>query len=409
MRIVAAAVLALTITTTAWAAAPAAEPAPPAEPAPAEILPVDTDKTLRMTVDVKIDDRGPYPFIIDTGAQRSIISRDVAEALALSQGRSIRLHTMDGVETVNTVIIPRLTVNSLEVQKIEAPALLPEHIGAAGILGTDALQLHRVLVDFQAGTMALTRSAPLRKAWKDDWEGESIVVTARRKLGQLILTKASVGDTYVDVIVDTGLELSVGNEALRRKLFGQSRGAKPWRSVGLVSVTGDVTALQYTMVDQLRIAGLGIRNLPLAFTDAHVFNVLGMKNRPALLLGIDALRLFDQVSIDFVTREVGFRWSDRAKRGLPLAPAHTAAAGIKPAVPTSSGRSRACRGPGPARRCSWPDVTRAWSASPPPWRGGVRRPSRPGAWAARRPSSRTSRRWPTVPSGPGPGWRTRRT
>ncbi len=322
MRFVVVAVLALTMTASPWAAEPSAEGTPPAE-SPANVLPIETDNTQRLTVDVKIDGKGPYAFLIDTGAQRSIISRDVAADLVLPKGRSIKLHTMDGAETVDTVIIPRLTANTLEVKQIEAPALLPQNIGAAGVLGIDALQLQRVLVDFRAGTMSLTRSVPLKQDWKDDWDGESIVVMARRKLGQLILTKADVGDTHVDVIIDTGLELSVGNEALRRKLFGRSRGSKPWDTVGLISVTGDITTVQYTVVDQLRIAGLAIRNLPIAFADAHVFNVLGMRNTPALLLGIDALRAFDQVSIDFASREVGFRWSERAKSGLPPAPAQS--------------------------------------------------------------------------------------
>ena len=37
---------------------------------------------------------------------------------------------------------------------------------------------------------------------------------------------------------------------------------------------------------------------------AELFNQLGLSNRPAILLGMDVLRMFDRVSIDFANRRV---------------------------------------------------------------------------------------------------------
>src|SRR5581483_6578788 len=108
---------------------------------------------------------------------------------------------------VSTVVIPHLTVNTLQMTNVQVPALNRANVGALGLLGIDALQSRRVLVDFRDHTMTLTPSVALKKEWKDNWAGETIIVSARRYLGQLILTKSTIDNTKVDVIVDTGLEV----------------------------------------------------------------------------------------------------------------------------------------------------------------------------------------------------------
>jgi hypothetical protein len=64
-----------------------------------------------------------------------------------------------------------------------------------------------------------------------------------------------------------------------------------------------------------------IRNLPIAFADVQPFRQLGLDDRPAVLLGMDALRLFDRVSFDFARREVRFLVPDSSslERRLRLA------------------------------------------------------------------------------------------
>ncbi|MBW8911971.1 MAG: hypothetical protein JF564_08835 [Sphingomonas sp.] len=52
------------------------------------------------------------------------------------------------------------------------------------------------------------------------------------------------------------------------------------------------------------MAGATIGNLPVAFADAEPFRHFGMTDRPALLLGMDVLRQFRLVRIDFPNREI---------------------------------------------------------------------------------------------------------
>src|SRR5688500_13536665 len=54
----------------------------------------------RMTVPVRVSGSGPYRFLVDTGADRTAISHEVAAELNLKPGISASMHTVAGVSTV---------------------------------------------------------------------------------------------------------------------------------------------------------------------------------------------------------------------------------------------------------------------------------------------------------------------
>lgn len=287
-----------------------AAPPPQGSIAPqVEILDFAIDRTERMTVPVSVAGTGPYPFIVDTGAERTVIARDLARKLGLDAGRTAVMHSMTEVSSVETVVIPSLQVSSQKVTDIHAPALARVDLGAAGMLGVDSLQDHRVVLDFKEGTMTVSPSAKREPRWK----GDEIVVTARRRFGQLILADAKIDGDKVYVIVDTGAQLSVGNAALRRKLLGRAP-KDPNKMVEMRSVTGGSMFAEWSVIDSISIGGLDVNDLPVAFADAHPFKKLGLEKKPALLLGMDALRLFDRVSVDFASKKVRFLLPDEAGR-----------------------------------------------------------------------------------------------
>jgi hypothetical protein len=312
MRIIFAAGIALSLAfaSAVWAAEPVAIPPqiiqPPSTEEPtSDTVPLTPDKYDRMTVDVMIGERGPYPFVVDTASQATVISRELATRLALREGDQRRLHGMGATRMVDTVVIPDLIVGELKMRRITAPALSQTNMGSQGILGINALASRNMVMDFTTGVMTLT---PSRKKEEDDWEGETITVTARSRLGQLILTNAKIEEDRVVVIIDTGSDTSIGNMALRKRLLQRrgEGGVDSIKPVQMIDVTGSVTHLDYTIVDNLRIATLDFSNLPVAFGDAHMFRVLDLSRTPALLLGMDALRLFGRVTIDFGDKEVRF-------------------------------------------------------------------------------------------------------
>jgi predicted aspartyl protease len=279
--------------------APAVPAAPVLDQSAAETLDYGTDRNARMTVPVSIAGRGPYNFVVDTGSERTVVSRELATSLALGPGTTATVHSMTEVSQIPTVIVQGLQVGQRTMEDIQAPALARVNLGAAGMLGVDSLQTQRVIFDFQNHQMTIM---PSRRA-DQHWPEGTIVVTARSRFGRLMLIDASIDRQRVWVIVDTGSEISVGNMALRRALERRHR-LGPMAPITMVSVTGGRITAEYSIARQMRIGDADINFMPIAFADVHPFRQLQLLDRPAILLGMDALQLFRRVSVDFANRRV---------------------------------------------------------------------------------------------------------
>lgn len=282
---------------------------PTAPPAPedAALTLAFQDLGERMTVPVQVAGAGPYRFIIDTGSQRTVISRELAGRLRLVSDRPVNIIAMSGVSRADTVVIPSLRVSEVSDEAIKAPALGATDIGALGLLGIDLLRGHKVDIDFDAREMTLRPSEKRRKPAPRE-PGE-IVVRAKSLFGQLIVTQASFDDKPIRVIIDTGSPVSVGNHALRRLITRASHGRLS--PLELTSATGGVVTTQYATVDKLRVGEITFQNIPVAFADVAPFKTFGVENRPAMLLGMSALKFFRRVQIDFANREVRFQMPRR--------------------------------------------------------------------------------------------------
>ncbi len=54
------------------------------------------------------------------------------------------------------------------------------------------------------------------------------------------------------------------------------------------------------------MGGIIIRNLTVAFADLSIFERLKLSDRPTMLLGMDVLRKFDRVAVDFERKRAAF-------------------------------------------------------------------------------------------------------
>jgi predicted aspartyl protease len=299
VKVAAAALLAFVGAQAALAQAP-----PAGAPVQGEI-PVETSvattmsATDRMLAPVTINGAGPYPFIIDTAAERSVIARQLADELRLAPAGRKRLLSISNTRTADLVTMVGVSFMAGEARTLNAFALDGRNIGASGVLGIDALRGQRVTLDFAAGEMRVG-PAPRRV---ERLAPNEIVVRARSRFGQLVLIDSSAEGVPVDVIVDSGLQASVGNEALRRLLTSRR---SQFEKIELMSITGEATRADYTRVDKLRIGGVAINGMPIAFANAHFFTRMRLTRRPALLLGMDTLRMFRRVVVDFPNRRAHF-------------------------------------------------------------------------------------------------------
>lgn len=290
-RSIAAAVFAATL-----ASASAAAPPPP-DPE-LEVLEIDSERYDRMTVPVTIQGQGPYDFLIDTGAQATVLSRALADELQLFERKTATLVGMASVQQVETTPIEDFTLGSRSFYIRQAPVVEGAHIGEAdGILGIDSLQDQRVLLDFAQRKIAVADAEQLGGN-----SGYEIVVKARERLGQMIITSARLDGVKVEVIVDTGAQSSIGNMALLERL----RRNRKLADTEMTDINGITMGGVVRVAERLDLGRASVENFPILFADSRPFHTLGLADKPALILGMTELKLFRRVAIDFKTRRVLF-------------------------------------------------------------------------------------------------------
>lgn len=300
----------------------------PAPPGPANVLPLPTaaiDEALeiggddvearkretRLSVEVRVNGRGPYQFVVDSGADTSVVGLRIAHDLELPLGTPVTLHNMTDSNIVDRVRVAELSLGPTTIRNLQLPALREADLGGAGMIGIDALARQRLMLDFEKKTIRVEDAAskPFRYLPGD------IVVTARLQRGQLILTEVKAGRVTLDAVVDTGSQITIGNSALREKLV-KSRLHK-LETVTAIGVTGTSVQLHVARIDELRLGSVTLTNVPIAFADVPPFEVFGLADRPALLLGTDLLGTFRRVSLDFKARKVRFQLR-RCDQGLQI-------------------------------------------------------------------------------------------
>jgi predicted aspartyl protease len=272
-----------------------AEPLLPAE-SQTEIVESQTDRYLRLTVPVMIEGQGPYDFMVDTGSEATVVTDRVQQQLGLRSAGSAIVVGMASRVPVELVMLDGLEFAARVFDGLEAPLLAARNVGADGILGLDTLQDLRVLIDFRDNTIAVNDAAALGGN-----RGYDIVVRARRKLGRLVITEATIDNVRTAVILDTGAHTSIGNMALKRKLRARKGTVVTNKDVNGHNIVGAID-----MVRLLAIGEMQLSNLPIMFTDGPAFEQLGFSARPAMILGMRDLRAFDRVAIDFATRQILF-------------------------------------------------------------------------------------------------------
>lgn len=268
-----------------------------------DIITTAEDASLRMTVPVMVNGEGPFQFVIDTGADRTVISSELAERLGLPDAGQARLHAMGGQRDVRIVAIDSVSVSTNTVKDVRAAALPARNLGADGLLGIDSLKGQRIIMDFKAQTMTVVPSSKKDPTPVED--SAMIVVTAKTRLGQLVMVDADANGQKVWVVVDTGAESSIGNSRLKRLMI--KRNSKlPVKTVEMSDVLGKRTPAEYIVVDNMRVGSVALTNSPIAFADAHPFKLFDLTTKPAMLLGMEGLRVFERVSVDFSTRKIKF-------------------------------------------------------------------------------------------------------
>ena len=284
---------------------PAAPQVPATDSAPEDATlfasPTTRDHVGRIVAPVMINGRGPYRFIVDTGASDSTVSPQLAQSLGLAPTEdAILLNGITGTSRVPSVLVDRLQAGDLIFKELHMPVVwAPVMAGSDGILGIAGLKSERILVDFAHNRVTISHSYDVRPP------AGFVRIPAHRLENGLIMIMADVGWVRARAIIDTGAEHSLGNLALRDALRAvrERRGARKLTTNVYGStqevVPGELLNQVIIGLDRVRIG-----DVKLVYGDFHIFDVWNLRDRPALIIGMDVLGAVQGLSIDFRSQEL---------------------------------------------------------------------------------------------------------
>lgn len=274
------------------------------------------DQARRLLAQVWINGKGPFSFVIDTGANSSVISREVATICGLPAAGSASIHGIVSVETAPLVKVSRLRVGDVLSAGLSLPTVPAAKLGGEGILGLDAMRGRRVVLGFQDQTFQISPSVAgaqlaLGRNTRIPAHLAPVTVPARFRAGQLVILDAEAAGKGITAFLDSGSQVTIANLALRALVRGEPTilGQPVIRS-DLISATGQRISAEFAPLSGLRLGGQRLGAPLVAFADLHIFSLWDLNTRPTVLIGVDVLRRFDKVGFDFGHKTVTF-WPRR--------------------------------------------------------------------------------------------------
>lgn len=268
-------------------------------PEPRYVAPTLRDRIGRIWAPVLIDGKGPFRLVLDTGASHSAVTAEVVQALGMSLGDThVLLRGVMGMLEVPTIHVSNLIVGDLQIDSTALP-IVPDALGGAeGVLGTEGLLDKRIYIDFRHDLITIRRSHGQRA------EAGFVTVPVKVLPDHLLAVQAYVGSIRATAIIDTGAQTSIANLALREALVGRRKNYH-FTSDQLVDTTDTVGEGQGANVPPIRLGSINIRSAHITIgDDVGIFDAWNLADKPALLIGMDALGTVDVLVIDYRRHEL---------------------------------------------------------------------------------------------------------
>jgi len=266
-------------------------------PEPRFVAPTRRDKIGRIWAPVVLNGRGPFRLVLDTGASDSALTAKVVAALGLTPdfSHAVLVRGVTGTAVVPTVAIDSLAVGDLEIRSITTPIVADALGGAEGVLGTNGFADKRIDIDFVHDRITIARShersAPIG----------FITLPLERSGPGLLMVRGSVDHVKVHAVIDTGAQRSIGNEALRAALVIRHAQGTPDK---IFDVTTSVQGGEMFDSPPIVLGGIQIYGARITYGEVRIFEHWNLTREPALLIGMDALGVLDELIIDYRLREL---------------------------------------------------------------------------------------------------------
>jgi predicted aspartyl protease len=262
----------------------------------------------RPTAEVMLNGRGPFKFVVDTGSNTSVLSTRVARLLDMPPLPDKLVHGVTGTMMAKFARLERIETGrsvslNLPIAILDAPAFE----ALDGILGMDMFKDRRIRFNFSRKTVDFEASQGRGRS-RGRQQRLPVRVGVKLRQGLLIEAEGRFGNVRARCILDTGSDTTIINtallDAIRSPAVMRRNNSIPPRIVG---VTNQWLNGVWVNLPEIDLIGLKIRRLTAAAADPPVFNLWGLANTPAALVGMDILSQVETLIVDYGRREVELR------------------------------------------------------------------------------------------------------
>lgn len=239
-----------------------------------------------------VNGKGTVPFILDTGADGSSVYEWFAKQQGFKIGEPASVAGMTGTTVAPTYRIDSLSVDGRTIANVEATGL-PDRKDAeiaAGVTGNDLMDGSIATFDYPCRTVALTPKpvvmSQLLKPQAAIVEGGSVSegtqltfpVTINGIIGTAVLDTGSRG-TQINPMFAQSAKIDTNGPG-----FGPGETLYGAASIAIETREGKIAKLSF--------AGRSVTDLTVRVADLSVFKVFGIADRPAMIFGMNALKIF---------------------------------------------------------------------------------------------------------------------
>lgn len=245
---------------------------------------------------VTINGQGPFYFVVDTGAQRSVLAPELADRLKLTELGSAHIHATSGVSAAGLAILenyssPLFSRTAAMVAVLPAGGMVKD-----GVMGMDLFTSRRLELNFAQRSVDTAQSGPPPA----DFTAVPITIVQ----GSFIVTTVTVNGVQARAMIDTGARRTIGNSLLRKALglVDSDPRLSPAEPVG--GATADKTGAVKAQIGSITLGAQYFDKPLVTFADVPVLETLGLSDGPAMILGLDLLQRLKAVAVDYPRSEL---------------------------------------------------------------------------------------------------------
>ncbi len=244
---------------------------------------------------VMLNGKGPFSFMVDTGSTTTVLAqRHIAAVGAPITGMATVAGTTGMAET-QVAQMDAIEVGAVKKRDVRVAVLPDEHLASIdGILGADVFAGKRIVFDIQGKSVKIESSRRPTRSTRG-----TMMSNMNVRRGLLAEIEGRVGNVGAKLMLDTGAQNCIANAALSEALQQAHPRLERIEGMKVFGVTGHVLTGQVIALPRVELRAFSVKDASAVAVDAPIFDLWGLKDEPAMIVGVNLLSRLRSFSIDY--------------------------------------------------------------------------------------------------------------